>query len=443
MNATESAWGQTALMFAAAKNRSDAIRVLLEHGADPAITSNVIDAAARAVADRDEKRRRDAAIRAGWSQGAYPDMARAQAARDSAAAKAEQEREALGPTQREQARMLEEPEPLSYADLVGGHGGLTALIHAAREGHAESVAALLDGGADIDQVSAGDHTSPILSAFINGHFDLGLELMERGADVNLASDAGTTPLFAVINSHWAPKARFPQQRAHLYQEATYLDAMEALLEAGADPNAQLSKHLWYMSYNFDLLRIDVAGATPFWRAAYALDVDAMKLLVAHGADHNIATVKVPQRSFGRRGQGESEGPDPSGLPPVEVGGPAVYPIHAASGVGYGQGFAANSHRHVPDGWVPALRYLIEELGADVNQRDVDGYNAVHHAASRGDNEAILYLIDQGADIMAVSRRGQTTVDLANGPYQRTQPFPETVALLESLGAKNNHNCVSC
>jgi hypothetical protein len=24
-----------------------------------------------------------------------------------------------------------------------------------------------------------------------------------------------------------------------------------------------------------------------------------------------------------------------------------------------------------------------------------------------------------------------------------QPFPDTIALLESLGAKNNHKCVSC
>ena len=27
--------------------------------------------------------------------------------------------------------------------------------------------------------------------------------------------------------------------------------------------------------------------------------------------------------------------------------------------------------------------------------------------------------------------------------QRTQPYPETIKLLESLGAKNNHKCVSC
>ena len=43
----------------------------------------------------------------------------------------------------------------------------------------------------------------------------------------------------------------------------------------------------------------------------------------------------------------------------------------------------------------------------------------------------------------MARSGQTTVDMANGPVERVQPYPETVALLESLGAINNHQCVSC
>ena len=116
---------------------------------------------------------------------------------------------------------------------------------------------------------------------------------------------------------------------------------------------------------------------------------------------------------------------------------------AASGIGYGEGFAANVHRHVPDGWLPTVTYLVEELGADVNARDHNGYNAVHHAAARGDSELILYLVEKGADVTAVSRRGQTAADMANGPVQRILPFPETVRLLESLGSKNNHNCVAC
>ena len=44
---------------------------------------------------------------------------------------------------------------------------------------------------------------------------------------------------------------------------------------------------------------------------------------------------------------------------------------------------------------------------------------------------------------AVNREGQTTADMANGPVQRVQPFPEVVALLTSLGAVNNDKCVSC
>ena len=134
---------------------------------------------------------------------------------------------------------------------------------------------------------------------------------------------------------------------------------------------------------------------------------------------------------------------PSGLPPVPIGGPAVYPIHTASGVGHGQGYAGNSHRHVPDGWLPAVKFLVEELGADVNARDYKGYNPIHHAAARGDNELIEYLVSKGADPTALARNGQTTADMANGPVQRVQPFPETIALLVALGATNNNNCVSC
>jgi ankyrin repeat protein len=240
---------------------------------------------------------------------------------------------------------------------------------------------------------------------------------------------------------WAPKARHPQPAKYMQQKVDYLELAEAILKAGADPNARLRKSLWYTTYNRDLLNVDRTGATPFWWAAYTLDLPAMKLLLRYGADPNIGTAKVPERY-------EEGGPDPSlpdrsGLAPIPWYGPAVAPIHAASGVGYGLGFAGNTHRHLPDGWLPAVKFLVEELGADVNARDHNVYTPLHHAAARGDNELIRYLVSQGADVKAVSRTGQTTVDMANGPVQRVQPFPDTIALLESLGAKNNHRCVSC
>jgi uncharacterized protein len=168
----------------------------------------------------------------------------------------------------------------------------------------------------------------------------------------------------------------------------------------------------------------------------------MKLLVSYGADANIPTTKPPaaQREGGAAPPVAAEA---SALAPVVVGGPAVSALHAASGVGYGEGFAGNSHRYAPSGMLAAVKYLVDELHMDVNQRDDEGNTALHNAAARGDNEMVLYLVSKGADVKAVNRKGQTTVDLANGPVQRTQPFPETIAILEKLGATNNHKCVSC
>ena len=441
-NARESQWGQTPLMFAAAAGRADAITALLEGGADTRITAQVVDIAARSETDQEEHRQRKERVAALQESRILGERVEPTAP-EPAPGPPPEEPPAQQPSQQEreaaavEADLLEEPEPLGFADLVGTHGGLTALLLAAREGHIDAALALLDGGADINRVSAADNTSPIVIATINGHFDLAMLLLEMGADPRVASDAGATPLYAALNMHWAPKARHPQPTDYLQQQVSYLELMKAVLEAGADPDVRLTKSLWYTTYNRDLLGVDRTGATPFWRAAYALDLEAMRLLLAYGADPSLPTTKTPQRP--RRG----DDTDHSGLPPVPIGGPGVYAIHAASGVGYGQGFAGNTHRHVPDAWLPAVRFLVEKLGADVNARDHNGYNPVHHAAARGDNELILYLVEQGADVTAVSRRGQTTADMANGPVQRVQPFPEAVALLESLGAKNNHNCVSC
>jgi ankyrin repeat protein len=411
-NAKESKYGQDALMFAAASDAADVVRLLASRGADLNAASTFVDV--KAIASEPPTaavaRTRAGSASPGDSQGA----ARA---------------EVPGVTR-----------PFRYNELIGGQGGLTALHFAARDGHARTVAALLDAGADVNRTSPADHGTPLLIACVNGQFDIAADLLERGADPGIANEAGVTPLYAVINVRWAPKAAYPQPRAHLQQRHTYLDLVTALLERGADPNARVNRKVWFASYNFDQSNVDEAGATPLWRAAYAADVDAMRILVAHGADPNIATIKAPER---RSPDDPETGPDVSGLAPVAIGGPSMTPLHAAAGPGYAKGFAGNSHHVSPAGMLAAVKYLLDELHADVNARDADGNTALHHAAARGDNAMIEYLVSKGADVKAVNRAGQTTVDVANGPVQRVQPFPETIALLEKLGARNNHKCVSC
>ncbi len=335
------------------------------------------------------------------------------------------------------------PRPLSYSDIVGKQGGMTALHYAVREGHFETVKALLAAGADVDGRTEGDESTPLVVATVNGHYDLAAWLLEQGADPNLASEDGVAPLYATIANRWAPKALYPQPTAFRQQELDYMELMEMLLAAGADPNARVNTHIWYSAYNFDLLGVNFSGATPFWRAAKALDIPAMEMLVAAGADPHMPTRKAPERRRRRPADDEEEEEDPSGLPPVEVGGPGIPPLVAAAGYGYGRSRTGNQHRHRPDEWMATARYLVEELGADVNGRDSDGFGALHYAAARGHNELIEYLVGKGADPLIVARSGQTTVDMANGPIQRVQPFFETIALLEGMGAKNNHNCLSC
>jgi ankyrin repeat protein len=413
VNARESDRLQTPLVFAAANNRLDALRLLLARGADPNAATKLTDLSAlsrngenpdgRNLAITPERSRRPAPARI------------------------------LVPGAERQQLINEQ---------VAWQGGMTPLLFAARQGYTEIAKALLDAGVAVNQRKGGDNASALLVAAVNGQFDLANMLIERGADPNLIAENGVGPLYATINLAWAPRAGYPQPRAQANQQLSYLEFMKRLLDKGADPNQRVNKKVWYSNFNFDQSGVDEAGATPFWRAAYGADVDAMKLLVSYGADPAIPTIKPAERpETGDAGRREMR--DVSPLPPIPTGGPGVPPLLAAAGVGYGEGFAGNSHRHAPGGMLAAVRYLVDELGADVNARDHEGNTAIHHAASRGDTEMIQFLVSKGADAKAVNREGRTTVDMANGPVQRVQPWPETIKYLESLGAKNNGKCVSC
>ena len=326
-------------------------------------------------------------------------------------------------------------------------GGLTPLMFAARQGHMEAVVALVAAGADVNQVSPGDKSSPMLVATVNGKFDVAMYLLQHGGNPNLASTANAAPLYAALNVQWAPHAFYPQP-SPAQQKTSHLELMAALLKAGANPNARLSKKLWYTGYNFDQSGVDAKGTTPFWRATQAGDLPAMKLLMANGADPKIASIATNVRLPNGRTSADNTTPTtaapavaaPAAGPaaaPAEV--PGTNPLLVAAGAGYDGNFQVLS----PLGFMPALKYLVEELHMDVNAVDARGYSAIHYAAFRGDNDMINYLVSKGADPKVVAKDGMTTVDYANGPVQRLQPFPDTIKLLESMGAINNHKCKSC
>jgi ankyrin repeat protein len=431
VNAKESVHGQTALMFAAALNRDAVAAVLLAHGADPNIATSVhkmervrFDQDGNVVEERAGAER--PAGRGGRGGNQPPAQTEEAMSAEAAASFMKMANEtqksdldalshaigfktsnyALSTPKARAGDVAARPPRKVGADFMGG---MTALLYAAREGHMETVKALVEGEkahADVNQVSGGDKFSAMVTAITNGHLTMAKYLLDHGADPNLVTVSGLTALYATIDVQWAPKAWFPQPSTD-QEKVTYLELMKALLDHGANVNAQVGEKLWFRSFTNDYTWVDPAGATAFWRAAQSSDTAAMRLLIEHKADAKLAVKS-----------GET-------------------PLMAAAGIGW----AANWSVNAPYPLIDAVKYCVE-LGNDVNAQDNRGYSALHGAAYLGDNDMINFLVSKGAKVDAKSKGGDSPADMANGPTRFGQPHPESVALLEKLGSPNSHNCRS-
>ena len=355
VNARETANGQTALMFAAWENRDGVIKRLIDHGAHVGLTSWVVSMVEPRF-DNDGNR----------------------------------------------LPSIRSREPGANSVM----GGMTALLFAARDGHLGAVRALVEGGANIDQVAGGEGSSPMVIAIANGHYSVGKYLLDQGADPNISNLDGLAPVYATINMRFAPVSWAPNPRTD-QEKVTAGQLLSALLDAGADPDARIRRRLWFSPTSHNRLWINPAGATPFWRAAQASDVESMRVLLAAGADPGLATFD------------------------------GTTPLMVAAGIGWRGNFSQN----VPDAWMQAVHFLAE-LGADVNAVDARGYTALHGAAALGDDPLVEFLVARGADVRALTEAGDSPADMAYGPSRFFIPKPETAFLLVELGSPFQNNCRS-
>ena len=373
VNVKDATNGQTALMFAAAQGRLDAVRVLVTHQANPNAATHV--SRIITMGERYKTQTAGKGTREITSEGGRSD--------------------------------------------VTAMGGMTALMFAAREGHLDVVRQLVDSGAEVNAVNGSDGMSVLTLAIVNGRLDIARLLLERGASPNVLSTNGTGALYATVDARWPERTWYPP--ASITEEKTsHLQLLQMLLDRGADPNARLVKKPWYRTFHGDWA--NPVGATPFWLAAKANDVAAMRVLIAGGANPTI---------------------------PSERG---VSPLLVAAGYG----IEPQVTNFAPGARLAAVRYLVEEVGADVNARDNQGYTPLHGAALTANHDLLRYLIAMGADVQARSGnvfggegqadkdagadRGDTVADMANGPRAHNMQYPETVDFLVNLGAENSNNC---
>ncbi len=352
IDAKETWGGTTALMWAAAERHSPVVQLLIERGADVNAKSNFVPSASGR-----------------GFEGTTPSK-------------------------------TSPGKPEEFAS-----GSLTPLMFSARENDVESARLLIAAKADIN-AAGGDGKTALSLAIFDGSYDVATLLVDNHADVNRADAQNFTPLFwAVDRRNMETAPNFPWMIS-----ADPLPLIKKLLDAGANPNAVID--------NTPRARMRegsprIVFATAFSRAAFAGDIELVKLLLAHGAKSH-AISKDRETTLG-----------------------------AAVGTAFINGY--NRQRSSEDRL--AVVKLLVEAGEDVNWADSYGITPLMGAANLGDAAIVQYLIDKGADLGAYdlgkkndgafgsSVEPLMPIDYAIGvgtfvPNNAVVPHPDVVALME-------------
>jgi len=270
--------------------------------------------------------------------------------------------------------------------------GATLLMHAAAYGTIESMRMLLDAGADVNAVNDFNATALLWCARDAAKARL---LIEHGANVNIQSKQGRTPLMlaalrdggsdivALLLAKGADvKAKDNRGDTALGLAAETGDAaiMRLLLDKGADVNGRNRK-----------------GETPLIQAATSARPEAVRLLLQRGADANVATTWYPS---------------------VKNGQVALLKLTAL-------------HHAATEGPLEMVRDLLD-AGAKVNAQDSRGFTPLTMAlaADHQDAGVVRLLIERGADVNSRAGTGETPLDWAE-----KFGFPQAVDLLNKAGAK--------
>jgi ankyrin repeat protein len=289
-------------------------------------------------------------------------------------------------------------------------GGFTALMFAARNGHEAAIRALIKGGAD-PKLTNGDGATPTIIAIVNDRFDLAKTLVDLGADPNDGS------LYFAVDMHDATtdmRARDGSRlRADHNNTLGALDLVKFLLDRGADANKPFVGQL----HSYTLCCGEEINSSPFYRAAVAADVDALKLMIAKGAkvEWSPAEVKKEGGRGGGRGMNANVGKTPM-MMALNGGRGAAF----AAGPGFERlgppPFREEANREP----LEAIKVLLA-AGADANAKDPAGASMLHQAVTARQIAIIRELVAKGAKLDAVNKDNLTPLLLAEKPEPPPPP----------------------
>lgn len=348
--------------------------------------------------------------------------------------------------------------------------GETVLMTAARAGDAASVRALLEHGGKPDATENWHGQTALMWAALENHAEVVKLLVAAGADVNRASTKHDWVQISYSEGN-VPKNRDLGGLTALQFAARNgsMAAVDALLEAGADPNVTepmyqltalqlaivnghytLAKHLIERGVNVDdgslYLAVDTRNLgyyaqrpNPPAKDGSVTNLDVIAALLARGANADLPYTKgIPERTVA------GEIAVPAGATPLDraaaaqdfaavetlVAGGANPAVAAADGTtplmlltGYSRQRNAPAPKAEP-ARMAALRALLAK-GADVNVQQKDsGNTALHFAAQRNLPEIMALLKEFGANDSIKNSAGKTPAELQPAP---APPAPNPTA----------------
>jgi ankyrin repeat protein len=372
VNAVESFRGQTALMWAAAENHPDVVDLLLAHHADVKVRAK------------------------------YDDWPR---------------------------QMTSEPRAQFRQT-----GGLTALLYATRSGCYRCAVAIVKAGADVNQPNP-DGITPLINALDNRSYDIAMFLLDRRANPGAWDMTGRTPLYVAVDmnsysgGNGAGSGNFqgfgegpPPPRPP--NKANAMDVVNRLLAMGVDTNHELTRMRPNGNGRGRFADYMMRGGTgPLMLAAMMYDDEAIKALLAHGADVDAPNVFQITPLMAAAGMsGASRG----GVGSAIIGGPGHKPVDAQARaiktIDLLLDAGAKINTSVTDSHTHTAK-----LVAYVQGRDHEGQTALFAAAESGADKVVKHLIDRGADPTVHDAAGKFALDYARHPPPPGPGAPATVS----------------